>query len=210
MSFRKPTAGSGYDYLTRQAAAMEAADKGHTGLASYYTEKGRIPVVYVGSGLVTGMGGSTGWTPTTSSPQTTCRTCSAPGITRWDRRTREPDLCIGRPEQPSPTATDSKAVARLGTPYKVYENDASGFRIEVATRLAAMNETAGCPRTGRSPGRGSQIRTEVTRECFKLRTVRNLPTPGRLAATLAKHSRPKAKGHGRPRPRLLPARACRW
>ena len=38
MSLHKLTAGSGYDYLTRQVAALDATDKGHTGLASYYTE----------------------------------------------------------------------------------------------------------------------------------------------------------------------------
>src|SRR5215207_5030862 len=36
MSLHKLTAGSGYDYLTRQVAALDATEKGHTGLASYY------------------------------------------------------------------------------------------------------------------------------------------------------------------------------
>jgi hypothetical protein len=40
MSIHKLTAGSGYDYLTRQVAALDATEKGHTGLASYYTERG--------------------------------------------------------------------------------------------------------------------------------------------------------------------------
>ena len=47
----KLTAGSGYDYLTRQVAALDATDKGHTGLASYYTERGESPGVWVGSGM---------------------------------------------------------------------------------------------------------------------------------------------------------------
>jgi hypothetical protein len=33
MSIHKLTAGSGYDYLTRQVAALDATEKGHTGLA---------------------------------------------------------------------------------------------------------------------------------------------------------------------------------
>jgi hypothetical protein len=37
MSLHRLTAGSGYDYLTRQVAALDATEKGHTGLASYYT-----------------------------------------------------------------------------------------------------------------------------------------------------------------------------
>jgi hypothetical protein len=48
MSLHKLTAGSGYDYLTRQVAALDATDKGHTGLASYYTEQGESPGVWVG------------------------------------------------------------------------------------------------------------------------------------------------------------------
>src|SRR5688572_3907260 len=51
MSLHKLTAGSGYDYLTRQVAALDATDKGHTGLAFYYTERGESPGVWVGSGM---------------------------------------------------------------------------------------------------------------------------------------------------------------
>ena len=43
MSIHRLTAGSGYDYLTRQVAALDATEKGHTGLASYYTERGETP-----------------------------------------------------------------------------------------------------------------------------------------------------------------------
>ena len=48
MSIHKLTAGSGYDYLTRQVAALDATEKGHTGLASYYTERGESPGVWIG------------------------------------------------------------------------------------------------------------------------------------------------------------------
>ena len=40
MSIHKLSAGSGHDYLTRQVAALDATEKGHVGLASYYTERG--------------------------------------------------------------------------------------------------------------------------------------------------------------------------
>jgi hypothetical protein len=51
MSIHKLSAGSGYDYLTRQVAALDATEKGHVGLASYYTERGESPGLWVGSGL---------------------------------------------------------------------------------------------------------------------------------------------------------------
>jgi hypothetical protein len=48
---RRPACWSGYDYLTRQVTALDATEKGHIGLASYYTERGEIPGVWIGSGL---------------------------------------------------------------------------------------------------------------------------------------------------------------
>ena len=51
MSIHKLTAGSGVDYLTRQVAALDATEKGHVPLASYYAERGESPGVWIGSGL---------------------------------------------------------------------------------------------------------------------------------------------------------------
>ena len=65
MSIHKLTAGSGYDYLTRQVAALDATEKGHTGLASYYTERGETPGVWIGSGM-NGIDGLTTGDPVTA------------------------------------------------------------------------------------------------------------------------------------------------
>ena len=51
MSIHKLSAGSGYDYLTRRVAALDATEKGHVGLASYYTERGESPGAWIDSGL---------------------------------------------------------------------------------------------------------------------------------------------------------------
>ena len=51
MSMHKLTAGSGYDYLTRQVAALDSTEKGHTGLAGYYAERGEKPEVWIGAGM---------------------------------------------------------------------------------------------------------------------------------------------------------------
>jgi hypothetical protein len=51
MSIHKLTAGSGYDYLTRQVAAFDATAKGHVALASYYAERGESPGAWIGSGM---------------------------------------------------------------------------------------------------------------------------------------------------------------
>ena len=51
MTIHRLTAGSGYDYLTRQVARQDATEVGHRGLGSYYTAKGEAPGVWVGAGM---------------------------------------------------------------------------------------------------------------------------------------------------------------
>jgi DNA primase catalytic core len=63
MSLRKLTAGDGYSYLTRQVAANDTTEKGHTSLADYYAEKGECPGRWMGAGLA-GLGMTLGETVT--------------------------------------------------------------------------------------------------------------------------------------------------
>src|SRR5687767_2375520 len=142
MSIHKLTAGSGYDYLTRQVAALDATEKGHAGLASYYTEKGETPGVWVGSGMAGVEGLSAGDVVTADHMQNLFGAGHHPLATQ---RTKELDLRVGRAGVESPTDGDYKAAARLGAPYKVYANDISEFRMKVAKRFAEWNEAAGHP-----------------------------------------------------------------
>jgi DNA primase catalytic core len=189
MSIHKLTAGSGYDYLTRQVAAMDATEKGHQGLASYYTERGESPGVWVGSGMAGIDGLEVGNVVTADHMQALFASGHHPLA---NQRIKDLDLRIGRPDLPTPTEADYKAASRLGTPYKVYENDVSPFRIEVAERLAAINEAAGVPRDWPVPAvERAKVRTEVAREFFRAEHGREPADARELAATIAKHSRPK-------------------
>ena len=189
MSIHKLTAGSGYDYLTRQVAALDATDKGHVGLASYYTEKGETPGVWVGAGMAGLEGLDAGDLVTADHMQNLFGGGYHPLATE---RTKSLDLQIGRPDQPSPTAADYKAAARLGTPHKVYDNDVSPFRIEVAKRIAAVNAASGLPGDWPVPApERAKIRTEVARESFRAEHGREPADARELAATIAKHSRPR-------------------
>jgi DNA primase catalytic core len=189
MSIHKLTAGSGYDYLTRQVAAMDATDKGHTGLASYYTEKGETPGVWVGSGMEGIEGLGAGDVVTADHMQSLFGSGHHPLATQ---RTKELDLRIGRYQADRPTEADYKTAVRLGTPYKVYENEISPFRIEVAKRIAALNEAAGLPGDWPVPAADrAKIRTEVAAEFFRAEHGRDPADARELAATIAKHSRPK-------------------
>ena len=189
MSLHKLTAGSGYDYLTRQVAALDATDKGHTGLASYYTEKGERPGVWVGSGMDGIDGLEAGDVVTADQMQALFGSGHHPLA---NARIKELDRRIGRPGVESPTDAEYLAATRLGAPFKVYQNDVSPFRIEVAKRLTAHNEAAGLPRDWAVPAaERARVRTEVAREFFAAEHGRQPADARELAAVIAKHSRPK-------------------
>lgn len=52
MTLHMLSAGSGYEYLTRQVAALDSTEKGTTPLSDYYSAKGESPGCWVGSGLI--------------------------------------------------------------------------------------------------------------------------------------------------------------
>ena len=134
MSLHKLTAGSGYDYLTRQVAALDATDKGHTGLASYYAERGESPGVWVGSGMA-GIDGLDVGDPVTAEQMRALFGCGLHPLAETRLRQLEgPDL----------TGGGFRDVMRLGAPFKIID-DATPFRIEVAQRIAALNAAIGEP-----------------------------------------------------------------
>lgn len=182
MSLHKLTAGSGYDYLTRQVAALDATEKGHVGLTSYYTERGESPGVWLGSGLDGLDGLAIGDAVTAEQMQALFGSGHHPLAKQRAEALQGPDL----------TGSDYQAVIRLGAPFPVYANDVSAFRIEVARRIAAVNEALGVPADW--PVRAEErarIRTEVAREFFRAEHGRDPVDARELAGTIARHSRPK-------------------
>ena len=136
MSIHKLTAGSGYDYLTRQVAALDATEKGHVPLASYYTERGESPGVWIGSGLAGIDGLKTGDPVTAEQMRALFGVGLHPLAAQRQQQLQGPDL----------TDRDYQAVTRLGAPFKIYSNDIPPFRVEVAKRIADLNAAAGLPR----------------------------------------------------------------
>ncbi len=51
IGLQKLSAGSGYEYLTRQVAALDVTGRGHISLADYYAAKGEAPGRWWGAGL---------------------------------------------------------------------------------------------------------------------------------------------------------------
>ena len=191
MSVHKLTAGSGYDYLTRQVAALDATDKGHTGLASYYTERGETPGQWVGSGMAGIDGLVAGDVVTAEQMQALFGSGHHPLATQ---RLAELEAAHpGRPGRPGGLSVqDRQAVTRLGAPYKVFADDVSPFRLEVAKRIAAINTDAGLRADWPVPAEErARVRTEVGQEFFVAEHGREPLDARELAGAIARQSRPK-------------------
>jgi conjugative relaxase-like TrwC/TraI family protein len=184
MSMHKLTAGAGYDYLTRQVAALDATGKGHTGLASYYTERGETPGLWIGSGL-DGIDGLTAGDPVTAEQMRALFGCGLHPLAQL----RQQQL-----EGPELTQRDYRDVARLGEPFKIVDSAVSPFRLEVARRFAAIRTAAGLPTGAPLPAADrARVRTEVARERFLAEHGREPIDARELAGQIAKDSRPRTQ-----------------
>jgi len=110
IGLQKLSAGSGYEYLTRQVAAMDATGWGHGTLSDYYSARGESPGHWYGGGLA-GVG-------------------LAPG----DPVTAEQmKLLFG-------AGLDPVTGERLGRRYAVYGNAPTPFETELGRRLFAWQD----------------------------------------------------------------------
>jgi conjugative relaxase-like TrwC/TraI family protein len=184
MSMHKLTAGAGYDYLTRQVAALDSTEKGHTGLASYYTERGERPGVWIGSGMH-GIDGLTAGDPVTAEQMRALFGCGLHPLAELRQRELE---------GPALTIRDFQEVSQLGAPFKISNSAVSPFRLEVAKRTAAINTAAGRPAGASLPAADrARVRTEVAREFFLAAHGREPMDARELAGQIARDSRPRTQ-----------------
>src|SRR5687767_11236658 len=183
MSLHKLTAGSGYDYLTRQVAALDATDKGRTGLASYYTERGESPGVWVGSGME-GIDGLAVGDPVTAEQMRALFVCGLHPLA---------ELRLQQLDGTDLTGQNFRDVMRLGAPFKIID-EATPFRVEVAQRIAALNATIGEPvDVSVAAADRARVRTQVARQFFVAEHGRAPLDARELAGQIAKSSRPRAQ-----------------
>ncbi|MEJ7832806.1 MAG: MobF family relaxase [Nocardioides sp.] len=185
MTVHKLTAGSGYEYLTRQVAALDATDKGHTGLADYYEAKGEAPGSWVGSGMAGVEGLAVGDAVTAEQMfnlfglglHPLADDLEAQHDVRMDAAGRRGD------------AGERRRAGWLGKPYAVHRNDISPLRIEVARRVTETEKTRG---GGPVPAEArARIRTEAAREFFTSEHGREPVSEQELADYVAQQMRPK-------------------
>ncbi|MBN9103767.1 MAG: relaxase domain-containing protein [Propionibacteriaceae bacterium] len=181
MEVKKLTAGSGYDYLTRQVAAMDSTEKGHLSLASYYSAKGESPGVWVGRGME-GIEGLDAGDPVTAEQMKALFGAGYHPLAIQRQAALPPDA----------EAKDFANAIRLGQPYRVYSRDVSPFRMELARRVADYNTSINASPTAAVPReeRG-RIRTEVAREFFVAEFKREPQDARELAGLVARLSRPQ-------------------
>ncbi|MDO5670110.1 MAG: MobF family relaxase [Corynebacterium sp.] len=181
-SITKITAGSGYEYLTRQVARMDATSEASPGLAAYYSEKGESPGRWVGTGL-TGMGGLAAGDEVTAAQMWNLFAVGYHPLAE--------QLQHAAAVRPNATPGEVERAGRLGTPFQVQAGDVSSFRIEVARRLEAYNTAHGLPRSAAiTASIRARIRTEVAVEMFTERHGRAPQDTRELAGEVARLSRP--------------------
>lgn len=178
MTIHKLTAGSGYDYLTREVAAQDATERGHSGLASYHSARGEAPGAWVGRGLSGLEGLATGDGVTeeqmrnlfgSRAPPTGRATSEAAAQAGWMRQLRTGRAGSGTSTRCTPTTSRS-----------------SGRR--VAARVADANVSRGLRRRdaeGTLSEDRARIRTEVAVELFREEFHRDPVDAREIAATIA-------------------------
>jgi conjugative relaxase-like TrwC/TraI family protein len=179
MSIHKLTAGSGYDYLTRQVAAFDATSKGHIGLASYYAEQGESPGVWVGSGIV-GIDGLQAGDPVTAEQM-----WALFGVGMHSLATQR----LQQLSDAELSDENIRAATRLGAPFKVHNVEPNRFQVEVARRFANLSRSTDMG----DAGDRRDIRAEVAREFFQAEHGRAPADERELSAAIAKLSRPSAQ-----------------
>ena len=183
MTLHKLTAGTGYEYVTRNTAAMDSTEKGHTSLADYYSLKGEKPGHWVGSGLA-----------------------GIDGLEAGDVVTADQMLSLfGLGDHPlaaerlaalelGATDRDIRDAMQLGQRFGVYPG-MTDFSVELTKRIGDWNLAHGRVPSDPVPAEvRAELRTEVGREAFRKRFGREPLDARELSGFIVRASRPVRSG----------------
>lgn len=172
MSMQKLAAGTGYAYLTKQVARQDVAERGHVTLASYYSERGEVPGVWVGSGMAAIDGLAAGDVVTPEH----MRALFGAGLHPLA------ELPAPRFEGEQPTAEQIRGARMIGQPFR--GATVTAFQREVADRLDAATQGRTLDRTAQA-ALLADIRTQVATDGFVAEHGRR-PSELELSAHLAR------------------------
>ena len=177
MSLHKLWAGSGYEYLTRQVARQDATHPGRGPLASYYTERGETPGLWVGSGLAGVEGLKAGDVVTAEQ----MRSLFGQGMHPLA------DTRIEAARAAGTSATAAVKECLLGSPFRPRSTANGSFEAEVAQRLATRSTPA--PATAaESQALRAEVVSEVAAGWFERQHGRAPADPRELSAAVARWS----------------------
>jgi len=180
-SIHKLTAGDGYAYLTRQVAALDHTDRGHTGLGEYYTQQGESPGTWLGSALAD-VDMQVGELVT----EDQMAALFAEGLHPNADAIRVQMMTLGSTAAHLQAA---RAATELGRAYDILDT-APAFRVEVARRAVAANKALGVPRdTPLAAAERARTRTDVGRAMFTEQYGRAPGNPRELSSFIARNSR---------------------
>lgn len=178
MSLRKLTAGDGYSYLTRQVAAHDSTEKGHTSLADYYDEKGESPGRWMGSGLA-------GLTMTPGEAVTAAQMKSLYGLGMHPNASTIEQQIAER----GGTRAEIEKATELGKKFLVH-NTRSAFNVRVAEAFTTYNrEHRQSWNAAIRPEDRARIRTEIGTALFADEHGREPQDARELSGFIAKASR---------------------
>ena len=179
MSLHKLSAGDGYTYLTRQVAAADATHRGYGDLATYYSEKGEAPGVWLGAGLSSLTDFPVAGYVTEAQMKALFGQGRHPNAAAIEQAAR----AAGK------NHSEIDAASRLGNPYRVY-NQANMFHRRSAGAFRDYNlERALEPDTPVPAQVRAQIRSDLAARMFAETYGRGPAGPRELSGHLARISR---------------------
>jgi DNA primase catalytic core len=178
MSLRKLTAGDGYSYLSRQVAAHDTTEKGHSSLADYYDEKGESPGRWVGSGLA-GLGMRVGETVTAAQMKSLFGLGQHPNAAALEQEIADR----------GGTRSEVESAIALGRKFAIH-SASSTFNIRVAEAFTTYNRERGQRwNSPILPEERARIRTEIGEAMFAEEHGRQPQDARELSGFIAKSSR---------------------
>ncbi|MFZ2512152.1 MAG: MobF family relaxase, partial [Gordonia sp. (in: high G+C Gram-positive bacteria)] len=195
-TIHKITAGCGYEYLTRQVAAMDATDRGRVTLADYYSAKGEAPGRWTGAGLASLIH------PTAEVPASAEREVHAGSVVSAEQMR----ALFGEGRHPNADEIEAQVAAAGGAAEDQLRASALGarwsettahpeFRVRLAEMFVAHNLGSGQRWSAPiADDVKAQMRTELGLEMFRDEYRRDPRDDRELSGWIARINRPLPQG----------------